>query len=598
MSDVKNYSSQLQHAKGVLNKSGAWTWDLARHSIWWSYRLSNYVLDHIDLSHGFSALLEVTHEDDRPILEKHLKELGDHGKTFQLIIRIFKKNTTRFLLINAETAEYAEKRPTLAIGNMVDVTHELVQHPAQEELLNQTSPGGNFGTIELLSINHSTAEVAWSDSLFTLLGYSGREFVPTREHVFALFHPTDVEKILSDIPCSFEARIKTRHGNYKWFLVTLKFTVELDSLITRKTFIFTDIDYLKRYEVCLTDNIHELTELINAAGNLAVVVDETGDVIFYNRAVHEWFAPVRKRLSYPAWVRLFCGDPDPGLFRKLQIAFRRNSIREKYTETALADKHGKCRQIGWYNTLIFYKGKPAILCSGIDLSARKLQVDELSAHNKKLKEFAHMASHNLRGPVNNSLALINLYKHSSKQADKDLFVEKLEGVTHKLLSTLDEFSLMIRDSENANRKEEVYFRDVLKGTIILFSEIISETQTQIQADFKQCESVVYKRFILESVFQNLISNSIKYRSILTPPEIQIRSEQKNDHCVLIFKDNGSGIDLQKHGDQVFGLYNTFHENSDAQGVGLYLIRSQIEDLGGRITVKSSPGEGCEFRITL
>ncbi len=209
-----------------------------------------------------------------------------------------------------------------------------------------------------------------------------------------------------------------------------------------------------------------------------------------------------------------------------------------------------------------------------------------------------MASHNLRGPVINSLSLLQLYKQCENAEEKNMFIEKVELVTNKLLATIDDFSGILKNNDKSLQTEEIEFDAVLTDTVQLFSETIAQTQACIYSDFIKCPLVNYRKMIIESIFQNLISNSIKYRNILTTPRIRIESKRVEGRCVLTFEDNGSGFDMQKYGDKIFGLYNTFHENEDARGVGLYLIKSQVEELGGQVLLESKPEQGSLFTITL
>ena len=80
--------------------------------------------------------------------------------------------------------------------------------------------------------------------------------------------------------------------------------------------------------------------------------------------------------------------------------------------------------------------------------------------------------------------------------------------------------------------------------------------------------------------------------------IRCNTFQMNKHVYLIFEDNGMGIDMAKHGDQVFGMYKTFHQNNDAKGIGLFITRNQIESLGGTIKVESAINQGTKFTIRL
>ncbi|MGZ4100022.1 MAG: sensor histidine kinase, partial [Bacteroidia bacterium] len=103
---------------------------------------------------------------------------------------------------------------------------------------------------------------------------------------------------------------------------------------------------------------------------------------------------------------------------------------------------------------------------------------------------------------------------------------------------------------------------------------------------------------VHSIFYNLISNSIKYRKPDKALVITIKSEVNKERIMISFKDNGIGIDLIKHGDKIFGLYSRFHLNIEGKGMGLFMIKTEAESLGGNITVKSKPGEGAEFIVEL
>jgi signal transduction histidine kinase len=102
---------------------------------------------------------------------------------------------------------------------------------------------------------------------------------------------------------------------------------------------------------------------------------------------------------------------------------------------------------------------------------------------------------------------------------------------------------------------------------------------------------------LHSIFYNLISNSLKYRQPNIAPLIEIKSEILNNKIVLLFKDNGMGIDLENQNNMVFGLYKRFHpDHAEGKGVGLYMVKTQVETIGGSISVKSEVNKGTEFRI--
>ncbi|MGZ3901885.1 MAG: sensor histidine kinase, partial [Bacteroidia bacterium] len=127
---------------------------------------------------------------------------------------------------------------------------------------------------------------------------------------------------------------------------------------------------------------------------------------------------------------------------------------------------------------------------------------------------------------------------------------------------------------------------------------INNEPVQILTDFNVVNKIISVKSYVHSIFYNLISNSIKYRQPDQTLVIAIKSFVNKEKIMISFKDNGIGIDLIKHGDKIFSLYSRFHLNIEGKGMGLFMIKTEAESLGGNITVKSKPGEGAEFIVEL
>jgi len=119
---------------------------------------------------------------------------------------------------------------------------------------------------------------------------------------------------------------------------------------------------------------------------------------------------------------------------------------------------------------------------------------------------------------------------------------------------------------------------------------------QFNCSFSDVESIFTIRSYVYSIFYNLSLNSIKYSRSGVTPIINITSRKVNDKIELCFEDNGKGIDLDKNGDQLFGLYRRFDTSTEGKGMGLFMVKTQVEALGGSIKIKSTVGEGTEFTI--
>lgn len=238
------------------------------------------------------------------------------------------------------------------------------------------------------------------------------------------------------------------------------------------------------------------------------------------------------------------------------------------------------------------KNDEALLLSKANLET---VTGELQQQNKQLNEFAHIISHNLRAPVGNIQALISLLSDDSSMEEYKLVFQNLQKTSVNLRDTLNELLDLLRVNK-AHERTPLRFEDILtKVKEDLMGEILN-TNAWIVADFGACPVVNYYKPYLESIILNLLSNALKYRHPQRDPEVRFETLLINGKPVLRVRDNGLGIDLAKHGDKIFGLRRVFHGNSDAHGVGLFLTRTQVEAMGGKITVQSVVDQGTTFII--
>jgi len=224
---------------------------------------------------------------------------------------------------------------------------------------------------------------------------------------------------------------------------------------------------------------------------------------------------------------------------------------------------------------------------------------KLSAQNKQLAEFNQISSHNLRAPVGNLKALLSLYNDSENQDERKEIFSKFETVIDHLSLTLDTLveSLKIKNIPNKD-VQKLFFKDTLTKTKEILTAEILKTGAIIKSDFSIKNYVKYNQIYLESIFLNLIGNAIKYRSPERTPKINITSDIIDNKVILRIKDNGLGIDLKKHGHKLFGLNKVFHRHPEAQGIGLFLTKAQIETMGGSIYAESEVNTGTTFHIIL
>ncbi len=222
----------------------------------------------------------------------------------------------------------------------------------------------------------------------------------------------------------------------------------------------------------------------------------------------------------------------------------------------------------------------------------------IASQNKRLFNFAYIVSHNLRSHTSNLSLIVELMNAAKSNEEKLELMSSIEDITSSLNDTIEHLNevVTIQTSANENRSP-VTFSESLEHVKTSIGQIISKHRTTVLSDFSEVDAIDYIPAYLESILLNLITNAIKYKHPQRDPIIKIGSYVENSRTVLEITDNGIGIDLEKFGGKLFGMYNTFHYNKDAVGIGLFITKNQIEALNGHIDVFSEVEKFTTFKIT-
>ncbi|WP_210486769.1 PAS domain S-box protein [Rufibacter aurantiacus] len=223
---------------------------------------------------------------------------------------------------------------------------------------------------------------------------------------------------------------------------------------------------------------------------------------------------------------------------------------------------------------------------------------DLLQRNKDLEQFAYIVSHNLRAPVANIIGLSNLIK--TLAPENPLFHKSMEGLrisVDKLDEVIIDLNNVLQVRQEVNeRKEQVDLNQLVDDIRSMTSGVMTKEKVSIKTDFSDLDKIYTIKSYLHSIFSNLISNSIKYRQANQKPAIEIQGSRKDGKNIITFRDNGLGIDLKSHQHKIFGLYKRFHFHTDGKGMGLFMVKTQVEALGGKIHVQSELNQGTEFSI--
>jgi PAS domain S-box-containing protein len=230
-------------------------------------------------------------------------------------------------------------------------------------------------------------------------------------------------------------------------------------------------------------------------------------------------------------------------------------------------------------------------------------IKELTKINNDLDNFIYTASHDLKAPVSNIEGLISgLFDEIRNQIDSNpnlnTFKELINTSIHRFQTTISELTEIAKIQKDSMEYSEIVdLQEVLGDVELTVRDLILKNDAKILTNLNECSKIKFVRKNLKSIFYNIISNGIKYRSPDRKPIIHIKCFEEGMFQVICFKDNGLGINAQNK-DRMFTMFKRFHDHVEGTGVGLYIVKRIIENAGGRIEVESEVGTGTEFKVYL
>ncbi|MTI38372.1 sensor histidine kinase [Fulvivirga lutimaris] len=223
-------------------------------------------------------------------------------------------------------------------------------------------------------------------------------------------------------------------------------------------------------------------------------------------------------------------------------------------------------------------------------------INRLTEQNEGLEQFSYIISHNLRAPLARITGLLNLMKMPDvSPAQYSEYFQRLEAAAKQFEEVISDLSEIISLQKRFDlKREKIEIKSLIESVIDLLETDLKAIDARLNFELGATHILTVRPF-LHSIFLNLISNAIKYRSPKRGLEITIGAHQEDGICHFTVKDNGIGIPLDEHtSKKIFGLYNRFHPTIEGKGFGLYLVKTQLDLMGGRISVESEVSVGTMF----
>ncbi|QJX46621.1 response regulator [Hymenobacter taeanensis] len=229
--------------------------------------------------------------------------------------------------------------------------------------------------------------------------------------------------------------------------------------------------------------------------------------------------------------------------------------------------------------------------------------EQLARTNADLDNFVYAASHDLRQPVHNLQGLFEELRRSATFHDPEAsqMLRLMEESFSDLSTTITDLAAVVQAARPPGEQitEQVPLADLTADVLQTLRPQLQDAQANIQTDFSTLPEVEFVRSSLRTVLLNLVANAVKYRHPNRAAQVQLRSRRAGGYAVLEVQDNGLGLDLERHGAELFQLFRRFHPNAgEGTGVGLFLVNRLVQAEGGRVEVESVPEQGTTFRVFL
>ncbi|WP_210463259.1 PAS domain-containing protein [Rufibacter roseolus] len=431
-------------------------------------------------------------------------------------------------------------------------------------------------------------------------------------------HPDDLAKthagwshsLKTGEPFMVENRWRTKaKEEYRWFLVRGVPMRDEEGNITLWVGSHTDIQDQKQMLLDLQESTQNFQFLADSMPQLVWTTDAVGYHEYFNKQWVEFTGfdveaskgpkvwndllhPDDRQRSFARWhYSLRTGEP-----YQVEYRFRRAADGEWrwFLGRALPLRDQEGNIVKWFGT-----------CTEIEDQKRNEELmeqtnRELRSINEDLDSFVYTASHDLKLPIINMAGIFQELTQNATFHDPDaqLLISMFNKSLKQINATISDLAEIVKVQKEIDaHQEEIKLSELVDEVQLSIQDLIQKAGAHITCDFAEADTLLYSRVNLKSIFYNLISNAVKYRSPDRAPVVRLHTQSNvNGYTVLTVQDNGMGMDMEKHGAKMFQMFKRFHNHVEGSGLGLYILNRIVQKNGGRIEVDSQVDQGTTFTI--
>jgi PAS domain S-box-containing protein len=516
------------------------------------------------------------------------------------------------------------------IGGILMYTSDITSRKNTEEQLrrSETAFRGNFenAAIGMAFIDTNGKWIKVNDRLCEMLEYTQEEIMQKTFH--EITHPDDLALDLFLLKELIQGKRSYYHMEKRYFsknnqtvAIILGVSAVRDENNEILYFVsqIIDVTAQKKAEQQLAETNTKMQALFEASTQVALIeTDEHGLIRTFNKGAENLSGYAKEEMI---------GKQTPALIHiESEIKKRGKEILDNYNydakgfevftfaankgeydtrEWTYVKKDGSCFPVQLTITAVTQDNSvTGYLGIATDISYIKKTEKEIQSllevtkdQNERLKNFAHIVSHNLRSHSGNIAMMLDLFAHEYPGLNENEFIELLNTASNNLKETIEHLNeVVLMNTATTENLDCLSLYDFMEKTIKNVAALAINASVQIDNKIDSSASIQAIPAYLESILLNFVTNGIKYRSNDRKSFIKTHTTLEDGFTVLHIEDNGIGIDLKKNRDKLFGMYKTFHGNKDARGIGLFITKNQIEAMNGKIEVESEINVGTTFKI--
>ena len=619
ITDLKNIEETLRKSEERFqlavagSKDGIWEWDIVNDMAYFSPRCQEMVGQQFETHiSGMEAFVNHVHPDDITstinAYKLHLYERKEMQTEYRLRIS---DGSFRWFLVKGQAIWNQDGRPIRMVGSLSDIHDKKQMAEALENSEDKFNTVTDHITDIVNMIDRKGIIKYCNQSVKGILGYQPEELLGI--HFLTLVHPDEQTRISerfliqlnSKGPGSLiEFRLRAKDGSYVFFEgignVQLHHPA-LQSIIM----ISRDITLRKKAEEIIIASEEKFRSLVHNISDIITIISASGEIQYQSASARQIMGYEENGLRKRNIMEVVHPDDLQLVLSTFQHLVLKGGNSE-LLEFRILNSDGAYFYIEAQATnQINNPSIAGIVVTSRDISIRKKAeaekqslIQELTKNNADLKQFSYIVSHNLRSPLTNLISMTNLLDMDTIETERSLkLINGFKTTTTRLNDTLNDLIhiLLVKNNTNIDIKP-ISFESVLDQVTHSITAIMESSDMELEVDFSGAPAVNFNQSYLESIFQNLITNSIRYKSPDRKPRVQIKTFKNQQDIHLVFKDNGIGFDMELVKDKIFGLHQKFHHHPESRGIGLYLIHAQITSLGGSISVNSQVDVGTIFSI--